>query len=129
MASNTILVVEDDHNQRALYEEELRDEGYHVLTAADGREALKVVREERPDLVILDINMPVMDGLDTLSQMLEHDSKMPVVINTAYASYQESFTSWSADAYIVKSSDLSELKATIRRLLADKVGDNSAPAA
>jgi two-component system response regulator (stage 0 sporulation protein F) len=114
----TILVVEDDTNQRALYEEELTDEGYLVLTAGDGKEALVKVRENKPDLIVLDINMPVMDGLDTLSHLLEHDGQIPVIINTAYASYQESFTSWSADAYIVKSSDLSELKSTIQRLLA-----------
>lgn len=120
MTPYTVLVVEDDHNQRSLYEEELNDEGYRVLTAPDGREALKIVQDEKPDLVVLDVNMPVMDGLDTLSQMLEHDNKMPVIINTAYASYKESFTSWSADAYIVKSSDLTELKQTVKRLLTDK---------
>ena len=116
----TILVVEDDTNQRALYQEELIDEGYQVLAAGDGKEALAHVRAQKPDLVILDINMPVMDGLDTLSQLLEHDGQIPVIINTAYASYQDSFTTWSADAYIVKSSDLSELKATVRRLLNSK---------
>jgi DNA-binding response OmpR family regulator len=120
MTPYTVLVVEDDHNQRSLYEEELNDEGYRVLTASDGREALKIVQDQKPDLVVLDVNMPVMDGLDTLSQMLEHDNKMPVIINTAYASYKESFTSWSADAYIVKSSDLTELKQTVKKLLTDK---------
>jgi len=109
--------VEDDNNQRALYEEELREEGYLVLSASDGREALRLVQENNPSLVVLDVNMPVMDGLDTLSRMLELNNKMPVIINTAYASYKDSFTSWSADAYIVKSSDLSELKETVRRLL------------
>jgi two-component system, response regulator, stage 0 sporulation protein F len=116
----TVLVVEDDNNQRALYEEELGEEGYRVVTAADGREALKVAQSENPDIAVLDINMPVMDGLDTLSQLLEHRAQMPVIINTAYASYKESFTSWSADAYIVKSSDLTELKSTVRRLLEEK---------
>lgn len=116
----TILVVEDDTNQRALYEEELADEGYNILSAGDGKEALARVRATRPDLIVLDINMPVMDGLDTLSQLLEHNGQIPVIINTAYASYQESFTSWSADAYIVKSSDLTELKNTIKRLLANR---------
>jgi DNA-binding response OmpR family regulator len=126
MTPYTVLVVEDDHNQRSLYEEELNDEGYRVLTASDGREALKIVQDQKPDLVVLDVNMPVMDGLDTLSQMLEHDNKMPVIINTAYASYKESFTSWSADAYIVKSSDLTELKQTVKKLLTDKSDKPSA---
>ena len=113
----TILLVEDDQNQRDLYEEELREEGYEVLTASDGRTGLRMITDNAPDLVIMDINMPVMDGLDALSHMMEHDSHIPVIINSAYASYQESFSSWSADAYIVKSSDLTELKQTVRRLL------------
>ena len=117
MVQKTILLVEDDQNQRDLYEEELIEEGYRVVTACDGRAALKAVTDESPDLVIMDINMPVMDGLDSLSLMMEHSSHIPVIINSAYASYQDSFSSWSADAYIVKSSDLSELKQTVKKLL------------
>ena len=120
MSQHTVLIVEDDTHQRELYEEELSDEGYRVLTAGDGREALAIAREQRPDLVILDVNMPVMDGLDSLSYLLEIDSRLPIIINTAYASYRDSFNSWSADAYIVKSSDLAELKSTVRRLLVGK---------
>ena len=119
MSQKTILVVDDNNNQRALYQEELTDAGYQVLTAADGREALATAHDQRPDLVILDINMPVMDGLDTLSQLLEYDRRIKVIINTAYASYQDSFTTWSADAYVVKSSDLSELRETVDRLLTE----------
>lgn len=116
----TILVVEDDTNQRALYEEELSDEGYNILSAGDGKEALACVARQKPDLIVLDVNMPAMDGLDTLARLLESDAKIPVVLNTAYASYRDSFASWSADAYVVKSSDLSELKATVKRLLEER---------
>lgn len=123
---STVLVVEDDANQRALYEEELRDEGYRVLTAGDGREALTIAGQDCPDLIVMDVNMPVMDGLDTLSAMLEVDRRVPVIINTAYASYRESFASWSADAYIVKSSDLTELKQTVKRLLDERQTDENA---
>ena len=117
MAQNKVLVVEDDTNQRLLYEEELREEGYEVVSAGDGREALQVARDSNPDLVILDINMPAMDGLDALSQLLEINPSLPIIITTAFPGYQDSFTTWSADAYIVKSSDLTELKATVKRLL------------
>ncbi len=117
MEKHTILVVEDDTNQRTLYEEELLDEGYDVMTAGNGKEALGKVRETRPDLIVMDVNMPVMDGLDTLAQLQEHDAQIPVILNTAYASYGDSFNSWAADAYIVKSSDLTELKAAVKRLL------------
>ncbi|HEX9995525.1 MAG TPA: response regulator [Abditibacterium sp.] len=113
-----VLVVEDDPHQRALYEEELADEGYTILTAEDGREALEVAQKGSPDLVVMDVNMPRMDGLDTLSRLLEIDRRVPVIIHTAYASYRDSFASWSADAYIVKNSDLTELKDTVKRLLA-----------
>ena len=118
----TILVVEDDTNQRDLYVDELESEGYRVLTASNGRDALNVARENDPDIIVLDINMPGMDGLDTLSHLLEVNRRTPVIINTAYASYQDSFTSWSADAYVVKSSDLGELKATIKQLLDKTLG-------
>jgi DNA-binding response OmpR family regulator len=121
-AKQRVLIVEDDANQRLLYEEELSDSGYEVLTAGDGREGLNVAREHRPDLVILDINMPVMDGLDTLNQLLETNPSVPTIINTAYPGYQDSFSAWSADAYVVKSSDLTELKATVQRLLQEKSG-------
>ena len=123
MMPSKVLVVEDDTNQRLLYEEELRDEGYEVISAGDGREALQVARDSNPDLVVLDINMPAMDGLDALSQLLEINPSLPVIINTAYPGYQDSFTTWSADAYIVKSSDLTELKSTVKRLL-DKPADD-----
>ena len=119
-APSTILLVEDDINQRALFQEELTDEGYRVVTAGDGREALSMASQHSPDLVIMDVNMPVMDGLDTISRLLEVDRKVPVIIHTAYASYRESFASWSADAYIVKSSDLTELKNTVRSLLDER---------
>ena len=112
-----ILLVEDDANQRALFEEELCDEGYRVVTAGDGREALSMASEHKPDLVVMDVNMPVMDGLDTLARLLEVDRKVPVIIHTAYASYRDSFSSWSADAYIVKNSDLTELKKAVHDLL------------
>lgn len=122
-SSPLVLVVEDDANQRSLYQEELADDGFRVITASDGREALEVAQAQLPDLVVLDVNMPRMDGLDTLSALLETNRSVPVIIHSAYASYQDSFASWAADAYIVKSSDLSELKNTARRLLASRDGN------
>jgi CheY-like chemotaxis protein len=113
-----VLIVDDDANQRSLYEEELSDEGYTIVTAEDGRQALQVAQNQPPDLIVMDVNMPKMDGLDTMARFLEIDRRIPVIIHTAYASYRESFASWSADAYIVKNSFLSELKATVKRLLA-----------
>jgi len=115
--SQTILVVDDEPNIRLLYETELRDEGYEVLLAADAREALKTIERVRPDLVVLDIKMPGMDGIEALGRILARDSAIPVILNSAYSSYKDSFMSWSADAYVIKSSDLTELKSRIRSIL------------
>jgi two-component system response regulator (stage 0 sporulation protein F) len=113
----TILVVDDDEPIRLLLSEELSDAGYHVLTATNARDALKMVEEEVLDLVILDIRMPGMDGLEALPRILGLKEGLPVILNTAYTQYQESFMSWAADAYVVKSSDLTELKAKVKELI------------
>jgi CheY-like chemotaxis protein len=113
----TILVVEDDKNQLLLYKQELSLEGYNVITAEDGQESLKKVKEQLPDLIIMDINMPKMNGIESMNNILSEHKNIPIIINTAYSSYKDSFRSWSADAYIIKSSDLTELKNKIKELL------------
>ena len=113
----TILVVDDDEAIRTLLQEELEEEGYKVLIATNARDALKMVDAEPLDLVILDIRMPGMDGLEALPRILGIKEGLPVIMNTAYSQYQDSFMSWAADAYIVKSSDLTELKEKIKELI------------
>jgi two-component system response regulator (stage 0 sporulation protein F) len=113
----TILVVDDDEAIRTLLKEELVDEGYKVIIATDARDALRIVEEEPLDLVILDIRMPGMDGLEALPRILGLKEGLPVILNTAYTQYQESFMSWAADAYVVKSSDLTELKGKVKELI------------
>lgn len=113
----TILVVEDDKNQLLLYEQELLLEGYNVIAAKDGLEAVKKVREQLPDLIVMDINMPKMDGIEAMGKILSEHKEIPVIINTAYSSYKDDFKSWSANAYIIKSSDLKELKDKIKELI------------
>lgn len=113
----TILVVDDDEAIRTLLQEELEEEGYKVLIATNARDALKMVAAEPLDLVILDIRMPGMDGLEALPRILGIKEGLPVIMNTAYTQYQDSFMSWAADAYVVKSSDLTELKEKIRELV------------
>jgi len=113
----TILVVDDDEAIRTLLQEELEDEGYKVLIATNARDALKMVAAEPLDLVILDIRMPGMDGLESLPRILGIKEGLPVIMNTAYTQYQDSFMSWAADAYVVKSSDLTELKEKVKELV------------
>ncbi len=116
----TILLVEDDKNQLLLYEQELRFEGYEIVTAADGKEALEKVQEQLPDIIIMDIIMPRMDGIESMGRILSGYKSIPIIIYTAYSNYKDNFTSWTADAFIVKSSDLSELKDKINGILTNK---------
>jgi len=116
----TVLVADDEVSIRKLYQRELSREGYSVLFAANAQEAIQMARENSPDLVILDIRMPGMDGIEAMGRILEERNELPVVINTAYSSYKNSFLSWSADAYVTKSSDLTELKETVRNILSEK---------
>ncbi len=117
---HTILVVEDEESLRLFYEEELTAEGYDVLSAQNGKEAIQQMEEGKPDLIILDIVMPVMDGMETLGRMLRKDRKTPIILNTSYSGYRSDFMSWAADAYVTKSADLTELKNKVRELLAKK---------
>jgi len=112
-----ILVVDDDKNTLRLYEMELTELEYDISTAGTAREALERFRSDSPDLVLLDIRMPGMDGLEVLARMLSFDRHLPIILISAYSHFRDNFLSWAADAYIAKSSDLSELKWTIARLL------------
>ena len=120
MDKSKLLVVDDEVNQALLYEQELEDEGYEVDTVNSGMEALEKIKEKKYDLVILDIGMPEMDGLETLGRLLGIDNKIPVILCTAYPSYKDNFMSWAADAYVVKSMDITELKEKIKESLAKK---------
>jgi DNA-binding response OmpR family regulator len=111
-----ILVVDDEKNILKLYQAELEDEGYTVVTANSGREAMDVFESENPDLVTLDILMPDIDGIQILRQMKEKKPEIPIIMLTAY-DYRDDFSVWVSDAYVVKSSDLSNLKATIRQII------------
>ncbi|AFM24358.1 response regulator [Desulfomonile tiedjei] len=115
-----ILVVDDEKHICELYRSELEDEGYAVTIAHSGIEALEKVESDPPDLVVLDIQMPGMDGIETLEKLLGRDKGIPVILNTAYSHYKDDFTTWGADAYVVKSSDTTVLKQEIKRLLGDE---------
>jgi two-component system, response regulator, stage 0 sporulation protein F len=113
-----ILIVEDEDNQRELYATELEDEGYEVHQAPNGEVAVKLVNSNKYDCVILDIRMPEMDGIEALGKILSHEKKLPVIIYTAYSNYKSNFMTWTANAYLTKSSNLDELKTTVKEVIA-----------
>ena len=114
----SLLIVEDDASLRRLYETEFIEEGYAVMSVGSGEEAIERLRTSPPEAVVLDIRLGGMDGLDVLRRVLQDRPSVAVVLNSAYPSYKQSFASWSADGYVVKSSDLTELKSTVAGALA-----------
>jgi DNA-binding response OmpR family regulator len=114
-----ILLVEDEKTLGILYEEELTREGYEVVLACDAESALERVRSEKFDLIITDIRMPGRDGIELISSIMGMRKDIPIIINTAYQSYKDDFMTWAADAYIIKSSSLDELKSKIKELLGE----------
>lgn len=113
----TILVVDDDPHPRQLYQEYLSDMGYTTLVAASGPEAIEIVRAAPVDVVVLDMAMPGMDGVEVLNKILDMNNKLPVILNTAYGSYKDDFMTWAAEAYVTKSGNLSELRTQIEEAL------------
>jgi DNA-binding response OmpR family regulator len=112
-----LLIVEDNENLRELYELELKEDGYQVSLAEDGEQALESVRRSRPDLIVLDIAMPKMDGIQCMRELLAEQKIIPVILHTAFAQYKDNYLTWPANAYVVKSGDLTELKEKIQELL------------
>ena len=114
-----IMLVEDNVDETVLYKGELeRDGDYEVLVAYDGEMALRLFSEQGPfDLVILDSMMPGMDSIEVLHRLLIDRHIRIIIYSGDLSLYRADFRTWPADAYIIKSSDLSELKQTIRRLL------------
>jgi CheY-like chemotaxis protein len=112
-----ILLVDDEAGIQMLYREEFEDAGYEVISAITGEEGLEKFRSELPDLVILDIQMPGMNGIETLRQMKMDNPDLPVILSSAYNEYKQDLGTWASDAYIVKSSNIDDLKNAVAKLL------------
>jgi len=113
-----ILVVDDEKHIRMLYEKEFTEEGYAVQATGDPDEATACCVQGSVDLVILDIKLTDKDGgLELLRKLKQLNKALPVILNTAYPHYQYDFASWVADAYVVKSGNLAELKEKVKEIL------------
>jgi len=110
-----ILVVDDDENIRQDYMEELSDDGRQVSAVASGLQLLKIIDRFEPDVVVLDIKLGNYDGLELLKEIRNEYYDLPVILCSAYQTYKYDQRSVAADYYVVKSFDLSELKAMIKR--------------
>ena len=113
----SLLIVDDDPNIRAFLEDAFSDEGFHVRTARHGAEALALVAQEQPGVVLLDLNMPIMDGWTCCTRLKELDADLPVVIMTAGQQADAEARTLGARASLAKPFELDEALATVERVL------------
>ena len=121
-----LLVVEDEPNIRELLSTSLRFAGFEVVTAADGATALKLAETERPDLVVLDVMLPDMDGFAVTRRLRDQGRHMPVVFLTARDGTDDKVTGLTVggDDYVTKPFSLEEVVARIRAVLRRTGGSN-----
>jgi DNA-binding response OmpR family regulator len=114
-----ILVVDDEESIHLLYREELEEQGFEVHSAMSGEAALEILTTLQPNLVILDINMPGMNGIDVLRKIKEKDAGLPVILSSAFQEFKQDLSSWASEDFIVKSSDMSQLIESVFRHIRD----------
>ncbi len=119
MPGKKILVIDDEEQLALAVKIRLQSKGYQVLSAGNGRQALEVMSQDRPDLVLLDVLMPIMDGYSCLREINQRfgRGKMPVIILTARDQLKELFDLEGIEDYIIKPFDHEDLLVRIERVL------------
>ena len=117
----TVLVAEDSRDTRIMLKRAFELKGYHVFEAEDGEQALEVAKRHRPSLIVIDLNMPVLDGLETIKNFRrqeKNDERTPIVAITAYDVYgmEEAAIETGCNSYLSKPLDLEELDRTLKGL-------------
>jgi len=117
-----ILVADDELTIRLLYEQVLSGDGHTVVTAKDGREAYEKFLTEKPDLVILDVKMPGMHGIEVLERIRETGSDVPVIMSTSYQQMESNAAVSTARVacFLSKPIDIARLRVEVRRVLEEK---------
>jgi DNA-binding response OmpR family regulator len=126
--NKSILVVDDDPKIVEIVSLYLKREGYRVLAAYDGRQALEMAREKRPDLIVLDLMLPGLDGMD-VCRLLRDESDVPILMLTARASDEDKLRGFDvgADDYLTKPFNPRELVARVRAILRRAEGEQEPP--
>lgn len=115
-----ILVVDDDSHIRELVKENLGEEGYRVFTANDGLSAMNMIKNHKPDLIVLDIMMPEMDGWEVCKTIRDSGKKIKIIMLSARSTSRDRMIGiriLKADRYLTKPFDIEDLLAEVRRLL------------
>ncbi|MEV5414083.1 response regulator transcription factor [Thermopolyspora sp. NPDC052614] len=124
-----LLVVDDEPNIRELLSASLRYAGFDVITAADGRDAVQLAERTRPDLVVLDVMLPDLDGFAVINRLRSAGRRVPVVFLTARDATEDKIAGLGlADDYVTKPFSLEEMLARIRAVLRRTRGEHLSPA-
>ena len=118
----TVLVVEDFADNRFMMRRLLEMSGYRVIEAVDGREAVEIAGRERPDLILMDLSLPVLNGLDATRRIRELDglARVPIIAVSAHDTndFHADALAVGCNEYVTKPIDFDELEATLKKLLA-----------
>lgn len=119
MAGKKILLVDDEEELLMAMKIRLNSWGYDVATATNGEEALNILKKDTPDIVVLDIMMPVMDGIETLRRIRKINKTLPVLMLTAYTSEEKIKTTekFGMSGFVQKGGDLTDVSQAIRVIL------------
>ena len=121
---NYLLIVDDNASVRRLLFEIISDEGYKVETAGSGTETIRMVNSNMPSLILLDVKMPGMSGLETLEKLKVHAPDLPVIMMTAYSEMdacQEAKNRGLVREYLKKPFEIDELRFLIRNIMPEKI--------
>lgn len=123
MPRETILVVDHSNDARQALTEVLNDEGFDVVTASSGEEALDLLERSQPALVTLDIALPGMNGLETLERFKEKRPEIPVIMLAGHATIESAFKAAKLGAYdfLVKPPELAHLILTMQKALGKEI--------
>ena len=130
--SKTILAVDDDKDILGLVQRTLAGQGFTVTTAEDGHEALEAIARAKPDLVVLDIEMPELDGLEVVAKLRENQATMnlPVILLTAHDTHHDVYKGWraGADVYLTKPFNPKELIQCVHQIFISWFEESAIPA-
>jgi DNA-binding NtrC family response regulator len=120
--NRTILIADDEKDLCTILADSFSRDRYRVLTAHDGKTALQLAKTEQPDVILLDIRMPVMDGIETLGEIKRMEEEMPVIIFTGYGTIETARKAMKLGAYdyVTKPVDLFLLKSLVKEILDKK---------
>ncbi|HHW37731.1 MAG TPA: response regulator [Bacillales bacterium] len=116
MLSKKLLIVDDQYGIRILLNEVFQKEGYQTFQASNGMQALQIVEQDRPDLVLLDMKIPGMDGIEILKRLKEMDQTIEVFIMTAYGELDmiQQAKDLGARTHFAKPFDIDEIRAAVK---------------